>query len=52
MADKWRHNRKALYEYANGGMNIAQLYNAISSPAGGKWVDKPPEDDDQSDYYD
>ena len=36
-------NRDVLLEYAHGAINIAQLYTAIGSPAGGKWVDPEPE---------
>lgn len=48
MAEKWHRNRRALVEYANNEINLAQLYNAIGSRAGGKWVergndDAPPE---------
>jgi len=43
MADKWRRNRQALVEYANGDLNLAQLYNAIDSRAGRNWVDQPEE---------
>lgn len=48
MAEKWRRNRQALVDYANDAINLAQLYNAIGSRAGGKWIeqveDAPPED--------
>jgi hypothetical protein len=39
MAERWLTHRDALYEYAKGGMNLAQLYTIIGSPAGGKWQD-------------
>lgn len=39
MAERWTEHRSALYAYANNEMNLAQLYNAIGSPAGGKWQD-------------
>ncbi len=37
-AEKWHENKDALYEYALDGINLAELYTAIGSPAGGKWV--------------
>lgn len=37
MANRWRANRSALVDYAAGEINLAQLYTAIDSPAGGKW---------------
>jgi hypothetical protein len=43
-ADRWKANRQALLEYAYDEINLAQLYTAIGSPAGGKWVE--PEDID------
>ena len=36
---RWQKNRPALIDYANGELNLPQLYTAIGSPAGGKWVD-------------
>lgn len=39
MALRWEANREALLEYAQGELNLAQLYTAIGSPAGGKWQD-------------
>lgn len=39
MAERWKANRTALVEYANDEINLAQLYNAIGSRAGGKWVE-------------
>lgn len=39
MADSWNRNKEALYEYATDQINLAQLYTAIGSPAGGKWVE-------------
>lgn len=43
MAAKWHANKDALFDYANGGMNLAQLYTAIESPAGGKWNEPTPD---------
>ena len=47
MADRWTKNRASLVAYAEGQINLAQLYTAIGSPAGGKWQntgdDEPPE---------
>jgi hypothetical protein len=36
---KWNANKDALLAYALGEMNLAQLYTAIDSPAGGKWFE-------------
>jgi hypothetical protein len=46
MAAKWNANKGYLYEWANGGINTAQLYSAIESPAGGKWVDFVPDQEE------
>ena len=47
MAEKWQRNRQALVAYAKEEINLAQLYTAIGSRAGGKWLesgeDTPPE---------
>jgi hypothetical protein len=32
-------NKDALVDYAQGTLNLAQLYNAIGSPAAGNWQD-------------
>jgi hypothetical protein len=39
MADTWKANQSALLAYALDEINLAQLYNDIESPAGGKWLD-------------
>lgn len=39
MAVRFRANKSALIDFADGNINLAQLYNAIGSPAAGKWVD-------------
>jgi hypothetical protein len=39
MSEKWRKNQDAVVAYALGDMNLAQLYTAIESPAGGKWFE-------------
>jgi hypothetical protein len=39
MAKSWRRNSDALVAYALEQMNLAQLYTAIDSPAGGKWAE-------------
>lgn len=44
MSERWNENKSALLAYANGDMHLAQLYNAIGSPAAGKWQDPEPED--------
>lgn len=43
MARKWRQHKAALTEYAKGQINLAQLYTAIGSRAGGKWQEGEPE---------
>lgn len=50
MAALWRGNRQVLYDYAKGDLNLAQLYTAIGSPAGGKWVEQ--EDEEEEPPYD
>jgi hypothetical protein len=47
MAQKWKLNRNALYDFAKEEINLSQLYTAISSPAGGKWADAAGGEDDQ-----
>lgn len=37
MSQKWAANKGALVDYANNQINLAQLYNAIASPAAGNW---------------
>jgi hypothetical protein len=37
MAARWTANRDALLAYAQNEINLAQLYNAIESPAAGNW---------------
>lgn len=39
MAEAWNRNKAALRQYADNKINLAQLYTAIGSPAGGKWRD-------------
>jgi len=41
-AERFKRNRDNLLEYAREDINLAQLYTAIDSPAGGKWLE--PED--------
>jgi hypothetical protein len=36
---RWFSNKDALVDYAQGTLNLAQLYNAIGSPAAGNWQD-------------
>ena len=36
-ASRFRTNREALSGYVHDEINLAQLYTAIGSPAGGKW---------------
>jgi hypothetical protein len=40
MAAKWKTNRDSLLSYARGEIQLAQLYNAIGSPAAGNWEDQ------------
>ncbi|MFB9980073.1 hypothetical protein ACFSQQ_20365 [Mesorhizobium kowhaii] len=52
MAARWAQNRTALVDYANGDIHLAQLYNAIGSRAGGKWVDEiADEAEAEDDWY-
>ena len=37
MTERWSKNKAALLAYATDQINLAQLYTAIGSPAGGKW---------------
>lgn len=39
MAIRWNANKDELLEYAQGQLNLAQVYTAIDSPVGGKWQD-------------
>jgi hypothetical protein len=39
MADAWNAKKHHLRSYADGEINLAQLYTEIDSPAGGKWQD-------------
>lgn len=51
MGARWRANRSALVDYANGDIHLAQLYNAIGSRAGGKWVDELADESQPEDWY-
>ena len=42
MALRFCQNKEALSEYVNDEIHLAQLYNAIDSPAAGNWRDEPP----------
>lgn len=42
MAKRWFENKAALVAYAQGRLNLAQLYTEIGSPSGGKWEDQLP----------
>ena len=37
MATKWNRNKAALRSYADGEINLPQLYDQIESPAAGNW---------------
>lgn len=50
MAKKWFLHRQALVDYANDEINLAQLYTAIGSRAGGKWVEQPEEPEPENPY--
>jgi hypothetical protein len=39
MAARWKANKDALVSFAKDEINLAQLYTAIDSPAGGKWTE-------------
>jgi hypothetical protein len=39
MAKRWNANKEQLVAYARKEINLAQLYTAMNSPAGGKWLD-------------
>lgn len=43
-AEKFRQKKEPLLAYANGEINLAQLYNYIDSPARGNWQDPEPEE--------
>jgi hypothetical protein len=47
MAAKWKANEAELLAYANEEMNLAQLYNAIGSPAAGNWQEFEAETPDE-----
>jgi hypothetical protein len=54
MTERWNRNKNALLAYANGEIHLAQLYNAIGSPAAGKWQERDDEDtppDDHDEHY-
>jgi hypothetical protein len=40
MAERWFQNEDALVAYAHNEINLAQLYTAIGSVAGGKWRER------------
>jgi hypothetical protein len=42
MAARFQANKQSLIDYATNKINLAELYTAIDSPAGGKWLS--PED--------
>jgi len=46
MAGRWYRHEQILLDYANDEINLAQLYTAIGSRAGGKWRDFDEEDQD------
>jgi hypothetical protein len=45
MGARWRANKDALVAYARDEIVLAQLYNAINSPAAGNWHDPEPEEE-------
>ena len=51
MAARWEASKAALYDYATKGINLAQAYTAIGSPAGGKWEERDEEGPDPEDLY-
>ena len=50
MGARWLANRDVLVQYATNEINLAQLYNAINSPAAGNWQD-PDQEPDPMDVY-
>jgi len=38
MAARFQANKQSLIDYATNKINLAELYTAIDSPAGGKWL--------------
>jgi hypothetical protein len=48
MATKWHQHQKELLDFTDDRLNLAQLYNAIDSPAAGNWQDLLPQDEHQS----
>jgi hypothetical protein len=50
MTKRWQKNKAALLDFANGEINLPQLYTEIGSPAGGKWLE--PEDLSDVDPFD
>jgi hypothetical protein len=40
MGKRWNANKEQLVGYAHKEINLAQLYTAINSPGGGKWLDE------------
>jgi hypothetical protein len=44
MAVRWNANKGALLQYARDEINLAQLYNAIGSPAAGNWQEPEPDE--------
>ena len=47
-AIQFRANEQALWDYIGNEINLAQLYNAIGSPAAGNWIE--PEDMDPDEF--
>jgi hypothetical protein len=52
MAARWAANRSTLLDYAHKQINLAQLYTAIGSQAGGKWqnYDTQADPNDRDDF--
>jgi hypothetical protein len=46
-AARWLANKPHLLDYATDKINLAQLYTAINSPAGGKWLEREPDVDSE-----
>ena len=47
-ARQFRANEQALWDYIGEEINLAQLYNAVGSPAAGNWIE--PEDSRPDDF--
>ena len=49
-ADKFSRNKEALQAFVDDEINLAQLYNAIGSPAAGNWVEAEERAEEQPEH--